>query len=200
MLWRVTAAIHSARRRRSPSPRRDLAIQSLKASRPPGTKTRRHSARVSALSGTWSKPSWLTTAVKAPSRKGSLCASPRTMRTRPPSPTAAERRRAPAARSGLRSTPVTRAPQRFHRLQSAVVILIEVVEILGTKAREILALTAQSVGDLPLADRMTAIEIHHGGERPRHDAQYRSRATLPQIWRCGTSQPLSSRVSGDGWP
>src|SRR5262249_53070164 len=44
------------------------------------------------------------------------------------------------------------APQRSHGLQPAVVILIEVVEILGTEAREILALTAQSVDDLPLAD------------------------------------------------
>src|SRR5215813_10355677 len=181
MLWRVTAAIHSSRRRRSPSPRRGLAIQSLKAIRPPGRRTRRHSARVSALPGTWRKPSWLTKAVKVPRRKGSACASPRTMRTRRSSPTAAERRRAPVARSGLRSTPVTRAPhqprahvehatgtvdaraapQRFHGLQSAVVILIEVVEILGTKAPEVLALTAQSVDDLTLADGMTAIEIHH---------------------------------------
>src|SRR5436305_1685885 len=76
--------------------------------------------------------------------------------------------RAPAARADPRGPPQPRAHvedaargvdagaprQRLHGFEAAIVILVQIVEVFGLQALEVLAEAAKRVDDLSLADRV----------------------------------------------
>jgi hypothetical protein len=70
--------------------------------------------------------------------------------------------------------------QRFHRGAAAVVVVVQLAEIVQVEARAVLALAAQGVEDLRRRDRMPVVEVDHvGGPRGRRHAGHASLDAAP---------------------